>query len=165
MIYTESGEAMPTPRPEPPTQEARSVRNPQPGVAPPVLIGAFAPAALARVARYGDGFLSAAPLQWAGTLIDQVHEQWEQAGRRGRPRVVCQVNVAVGDTRTLDAAGAAIADYYAFTGRQGWGSPITDPDKITETIDGYRALGVDELVLYCYSDNADQIEELADLAL
>lgn len=53
---------------------------------PPILIGAFAPAALARVARHGDGFLCAAPLQWAGPLIEQVHEQWEQAGRHGRPR-------------------------------------------------------------------------------
>jgi alkanesulfonate monooxygenase SsuD/methylene tetrahydromethanopterin reductase-like flavin-dependent oxidoreductase (luciferase family) len=141
--------------------------GPQPATpgGPPILIGAFAPAALARVARHGDGFLCAAPLQWAGPLIEQVHEQGEQAGRHGRPRVVGQVNVAVGDARTLDAAGTAIADYYAFTGHPGWDSPISEPDAIAETIDGYRQLGVDELVLYCYSDNADQIEELADLAL
>ena len=61
--------------------------------------------------------------------------------------------------------GAFAADYYAFTGHPGWDSPISEPDAIAETIDGYRQLGVDELVLYCYSDNADQIEELADLAL
>src|SRR6185312_9904857 len=30
---------------------------------PPILIGGFAEAALARVARYGDGFLCAAPLR------------------------------------------------------------------------------------------------------
>jgi len=124
-----------------------------------------APAAMARVARHADGFLCAAPLQWARPLIDQVHEQWNQAGRRGRPWVVGQVNVAVGDAHTLDNAGAAIADYYAFTGRPGWGSPISDPTAIAEAIAGYRELGVDELILYCYSDNADQIEELADLAL
>src|SRR5690349_1332420 len=61
---------------------------------PPILIGGFAPAALARIARYGTGFLCAAPLRWAGPLVDGVTEQWQAAGRPGRPRLVCQVNVA-----------------------------------------------------------------------
>ncbi len=132
---------------------------------PPILIGAFAPAALGRVARHGDGFLCAAPLTWAAPLIAQVREQWHEANRAGRPRVVCQVNVAIGDSRTVDAARTAISDYYAFTGRPAMGAPISDHHEIAETLDGYRDLGADELVLYCYAENPDQIEQLADLVL
>ncbi|MFI6734643.1 LLM class flavin-dependent oxidoreductase [Nonomuraea sp. NPDC050451] len=39
---------------------------------PEVLFGGFQPAALARVARWGDGFLAAAAPSWAGGLIDTV---------------------------------------------------------------------------------------------
>lgn len=83
--------------------------GPQPGTpgGPPILIGAFAPAALARVACHGDEFVCAAPLQWAGHLIEQAHQQWKQAGRHSRPCVVGQVNVAVADASTLDTARAA----------------------------------------------------------
>jgi alkanesulfonate monooxygenase SsuD/methylene tetrahydromethanopterin reductase-like flavin-dependent oxidoreductase (luciferase family) len=128
---------------------------------PPILIGGFAPAALARIARYGTGFLCAAPLRWAGPLVDTVTEQWQAAGRPGRPRLVCQVNVAT--PACAERARAAIAEYYAFTGRPGWGAPITDPVEIADTVAAYRAFGADELVLYCYANDPDQIGELADL--
>lgn len=60
------------------------------------------------------------------------HDEGMGTGRSPRPRVVGQGNVAVGEARTLDAAGTAIADYYAFTGHPGWGSPISEADAIAE---------------------------------
>lgn len=128
---------------------------------PPILIGGFAPRALARVARHGDGFICAAPLEWAGPLIDSVRRDWRDAGRAGRPRIVCQANVAFGPSDTLDEARTALADYYAFTGRPGWGSPVTDEAQLTDTIQGCAALGADELILYCWADQPDQIDRLA----
>ena len=130
---------------------------------PPILIGGFAPAALARVARHGAGFLCAAPLAWAEPLVTTVREQWDAANRPGRPRLVCQLNVAVGPRSTVEAARSAIADYYAFTGRPGWGAPLTDPTMITETVEAYREFGADELVLYCYAPDPAQIDLLAEL--
>lgn len=130
---------------------------------PPILIGGFAPAALARVARHGDGFLCAAPPQWAGPLVTAVREQWDAAGRTGRPRLVCQINVAIGPASTIDNARTSIADYYAFTGRPGWGAPLTDPSQISDAVAAYREFGADELVLYCYSADTDQIEVLSEL--
>jgi alkanesulfonate monooxygenase SsuD/methylene tetrahydromethanopterin reductase-like flavin-dependent oxidoreductase (luciferase family) len=127
---------------------------------PPILIGGFAPAALARVARHGAGFLCAASLRWAGPLVDTVTEQWQAAGRPGRPRLVCQVNVAT--PACAERARAAIAGYYAFTGRPGWGAPVTGPAELADTVAAYREFGADELVLYCYADDPDQIGELAD---
>ncbi|MGC4880168.1 LLM class flavin-dependent oxidoreductase [Micromonospora sp. DT43] len=130
---------------------------------PPMLIGGFAAPALRRVGRYADGFVCAAPLAWAGPLVRTVREGWEAAGRPGRPRLVCQVNVAVGSAATIDEARAAIAAYYAFTGRPGWGEPLSDPAQIADTVAAYREFGADELVLYCYGADPGQIDVLAEI--
>jgi alkanesulfonate monooxygenase SsuD/methylene tetrahydromethanopterin reductase-like flavin-dependent oxidoreductase (luciferase family) len=130
---------------------------------PMVLLGGFASAALRRVAHHADGFVCAAPLSWAGALVSTVHEEWDAVGRTGRPRLVCQVNVAVGSADTVDRARAAVAAYYAFTGQPGWGEPISDPKRIADTVDAYREFGADELVLYCYADDPTQVETLATI--
>jgi alkanesulfonate monooxygenase SsuD/methylene tetrahydromethanopterin reductase-like flavin-dependent oxidoreductase (luciferase family) len=130
---------------------------------PPILIGGFAEAALRRVARCADGFLCAAPLEWAGRLVDTVREQWAQAGRPGRPRLVCQLNAAVGPPATVAAAGRAIAGYYAFTGRDDWGKPVSDAGELTDLVGRYREFGADELVLYCYGDDPDQVDRIAEI--
>jgi alkanesulfonate monooxygenase SsuD/methylene tetrahydromethanopterin reductase-like flavin-dependent oxidoreductase (luciferase family) len=130
---------------------------------PPILIGGFAPPAVARVARHGDGFLCAAPLQWARPLVTAVQEQRTAAGRIGNPHLVCQINVAIGAPSTIDAARTAIANYYAFTGRPGWGAPLSDFKQIAEAVDAYREFGADELVLYCYAPDANQVELLSEL--
>ncbi|WP_261574671.1 LLM class flavin-dependent oxidoreductase [Frankia gtarii] len=130
---------------------------------PPILVGGFAPAALRRAARHGDGFVCAAPLAWAGPLVREVGEQWAAAGRAGRPRLVCQVNVAVGGSDTITRARRATADYYAFTGRPGWGEPLHDPAEIVDTVAAYADFGADELVLYCYADDPAQVDTLAEL--
>lgn len=132
-----------------------------PDARPPILIGGFAPAALRRVARHADGLLCAAPLAWAGRLVDQVREEWAAAGRLGRPRLVCQVNVAAGGPAAVERARRAVARYYAFTGRDDWGAPLSDPGRIADTVAAYREFGADELVLYCYGDDPGQVEELA----
>ena len=62
---------------------------------PEVLIGGFAGPALDRVARFGDGFLCAAPLSLAARQVEHVEASWARAGRAGRPRVVGQVTVAL----------------------------------------------------------------------
>jgi alkanesulfonate monooxygenase SsuD/methylene tetrahydromethanopterin reductase-like flavin-dependent oxidoreductase (luciferase family) len=139
--------------------------GPFPAVPPAILIGGFAPAALRRVARHADGFLCAAPLAWAGRLVDQVTDEWAAADRPGRPRLVCQINVAVGGPATIERAGRAVADYYAFSDRAGWDAPppLSDPAEIAGTVAAYRDFGADELVLYCYADDPGQIEELAEV--
>jgi alkanesulfonate monooxygenase SsuD/methylene tetrahydromethanopterin reductase-like flavin-dependent oxidoreductase (luciferase family) len=132
---------------------------------PPVLIGGFAEPALARVARHGDGFLCAAPLAWAGRLVDTIREQWERAGRSGRPRLVCQVNAAVGPPAAVEAATRAVADYYAFIQERGWEPPpvVSDPGELVDLVGRYREFGADELVLYCYGDDPDQVDRIAEL--
>ncbi|GAA2858753.1 luciferase [Actinoplanes cyaneus] len=142
-----------------------AVIGPRPVTAggPPILIGGFAPEALRRVAQFADGFICAAPLTWADGLVRTVNEQWEQAGRAGRPRLVCQINTAVGSPGTVERGRRAVADYYAFTGRPGWGAPLSDPALIAETVAAYHEFGADELIFYCYGDDPRQVELLAGI--
>jgi len=139
------------------------VIGPRPHGDPAILIGGFAPAALRRVAAHADGFICAAPASWAGGLIRTVREQWAEAGRPGAPRIVCQVNVAVGTRETIADARRAIAGYYAFTGREGWGAPLTEPAQIVQAVAEYAELGADEMVFYCYAADPAQVETLGHL--
>ncbi|AEW96087.1 MULTISPECIES: LLM class flavin-dependent oxidoreductase [Streptomycetaceae] len=132
---------------------------------PEVLFGGFAPAALERVARFGDGFLGAAlPPHLMTGLFRDVEAAWEKHARPGRPRLVAQLNVALGPAGTLAHARHNIRDYYAFTGRAGHMAEglLTTPERIRETTDAFFAIGADEVMLYCWSSDADQIDRLAD---
>jgi len=141
--------------------------GPAPALAggPQVLFGGFRPAALERVARFGDGFLAAAPPSWAGGLFDTVRGFWEEYGRDGEPRLVAQVNVALGPRDVLDDARSRLLAYYAFTGmadRMAEGL-LTTPAAIRAALAAYAGLGVHEVMLYCHGLDPDQVDRLADV--
>ncbi|MYT14442.1 Flavin-dependent oxidoreductase, luciferase family (includes alkanesulfonate monooxygenase SsuD and methylene tetrahydromethanopterin reductase) [Streptomyces sp. SceaMP-e96] len=131
---------------------------------PEVLFGGFVPAALERVARWGDGFLGAAlPPGHMDGLFRQVEDAWDRAGRTGRPRLVAQVNAALGPQLTLDRARAELRAYYAphsYTDHVVNGL-LTSGDQIREAVAAFRAIGADEVMLYCWSPDPDQVERLA----
>lgn len=132
---------------------------------PPILFGGFRPVALERVARWGDGFLSAAPPQWCEGLFDSVRRSWREHGRQGEPRIVAQVNVALGPESVVDEARAAIGAYYDFTD---WAENVvsgmrTTSDEIRAAIRQFADLGADEVMLYCYGTDPDQVDRLADV--
>jgi len=133
---------------------------------PELLFGGFQPAALDRVGRWGGGFLAAAPPSWAGNLFDTVRRSWKDHGRTGAPRIVAQVNVAVGDDDLIADARAAMGAYYAFAGDRSkfmLDGLLTTPDAIRSTIARFDELGADEVMLYCYGRDADQVDRLADV--
>ncbi|MGR6974080.1 LLM class flavin-dependent oxidoreductase [Streptomyces cynarae] len=132
---------------------------------PEVLFGGFKPAALERVARWGDGFLAAAPPSWAGGLFDTVRGFWQQYGRDGEPRLVAQVNVALGPQDVIDDARTAMHAYYTFTGMADRmvAGMLTTPAEIREAITAFTDLGADEVMLYCYGLDPDQVDRLADV--
>jgi alkanesulfonate monooxygenase SsuD/methylene tetrahydromethanopterin reductase-like flavin-dependent oxidoreductase (luciferase family) len=131
---------------------------------PEVLFGGFQPAALARVARWGDGFLAAAPPSWAGGLIDTVQRFWKEAGRSGAPRIVTQVNVALGPEDVVAEARTAMGAYYEFTGMADRmvSGMLTTRGEIRQAIAQYADLGADEVMLYCYGRDPNQVDRLAD---
>jgi alkanesulfonate monooxygenase SsuD/methylene tetrahydromethanopterin reductase-like flavin-dependent oxidoreductase (luciferase family) len=132
---------------------------------PELLIGGFAPAALRRVGRFGDGYVATgADPASARHLFDAVEEAWNAEGRTGRPRLVMGRYFALGP----DAArgGNAIRHYYAFAGdvtEAIVASILTGPAAIQEAIDGYAAVGVDELLLWPTIPDLDQVDLLAAL--
>ncbi|MFB7618469.1 LLM class flavin-dependent oxidoreductase [Kitasatospora sp. NPDC056181] len=132
---------------------------------PEVLFGGFAPAAIERVGRFGDGFLGAAlPPQTMDGLYRQVEAAWERHERPGRPRLVAQASVALGPEATVESARRNLHDYYAFTGRAECmaNSLLTTPEAIRAAVEGYRGIGADEVVLYCWASDAAQVDRLAD---
>ncbi|MFF6998200.1 LLM class flavin-dependent oxidoreductase [Streptomyces sp. NPDC008313] len=132
---------------------------------PEVLFGGFKPAALERVARWGDGFLAAAAPSWAGGLFDTVRGFWKEYGREGEPRFVAQVNVALGPPDVIDQARSAMHAYYEFTGMADrmTAGLLTTPAEIRDALAGFGDLGADEVMLYCYGLDPDQVDRIADL--
>jgi alkanesulfonate monooxygenase SsuD/methylene tetrahydromethanopterin reductase-like flavin-dependent oxidoreductase (luciferase family) len=132
---------------------------------PEILFGGFRPAALVRIARWGDGFLAAAPPQWAGGLFRAVEDGWRAAGRPGRPRIVAQVNAVLGPQAVVDDARAALDDYYAYTGETDHfqAGLLTTSAAISDTISRFGDLGADEVMLYCWARDPDQVDRLAEL--
>jgi alkanesulfonate monooxygenase SsuD/methylene tetrahydromethanopterin reductase-like flavin-dependent oxidoreductase (luciferase family) len=132
---------------------------------PELLFGAFRPVALARVARFGDGLLCAAPPHWAGELFRAVERDWSEHGRPGRPRLVGQVNVALGPDDVIGAAHTAMGAYYGFTGNADrmQSGLLTTPDRVRDAVGAYADLGADEVVLYCWATDVAQVDRMADL--
>lgn len=132
---------------------------------PEVLFGGFVPAAVERVARWGDGFLGAAlPPGHMDGLFRQVETAWSAAGRAGRPRLVAQVNAALGPEPVIDRARREVRAYYepsSFTDHIVNGL-LTTRTQIRTAVAAFRAIGADEVMLYCWSPDPDQIERLAD---
>ncbi|RKN41883.1 LLM class flavin-dependent oxidoreductase [Streptomyces hoynatensis] len=131
---------------------------------PTLLFGGFKPAALERVARWGDGFLAAAPPSWAGGLFDTVRSQWRSHGRAGEPRLVAQVNVALGPPRVVEEARSAMHAYYAFTGapERMTAGLLTTEAEVRAAIAAFGDLGADEVMCYCHGPDPDQVDRLAD---
>ncbi len=132
---------------------------------PEVLFGGFKPAAIERVARWGDGFLAAAAPSWAGGLFDTARRFWKEYGRAGEPRIVVQVNVALGVEDLVHEARTSMHAYYSFTGMADRmvDGMLTTPTEIRDAIAGFADLGADEVMFYCYSLDPDQVDRLADL--
>ncbi|MFC5835516.1 LLM class flavin-dependent oxidoreductase [Nonomuraea insulae] len=132
---------------------------------PEVLIGGFRPPALERVARWGDGFLNAAPVSWAGGLFDFVRTSWKEHGRDGSPRLVAQVCAALGPDPVIEEARAAMGAYYANSGQADYmlAGMRTTPASIREAIAQFADLGADEVMLYCWGRDPGQVDRLADL--
>ncbi|MGY2010668.1 LLM class flavin-dependent oxidoreductase [Nocardia gipuzkoensis] len=132
---------------------------------PEILFGGFQPAALERVGRCGGGFLAAAPPSWAGKLFDTVRRSWTDNGRSGAPRIVAQVNVALGPDEVIEDARASMGAYYGFSGyTEGiLAGMLSTPAQIRATVAEFDDLGADEVMFYCYGRDADQIDRLADV--
>ncbi|MFF3562547.1 LLM class flavin-dependent oxidoreductase [Streptomyces sp. NPDC002574] len=134
---------------------------------PEVLFGGFAAAVTERVARWGDGFIGAGlPPRPMDRLFRDVERAWTAHGRAGGPRLLAQVNVALGTETVVEEARAGIGAYYAFTSHAAGiaAGLLTTERAVREAVAAFAALGADEVMLYCWSPDPDQVARLADAA-
>jgi alkanesulfonate monooxygenase SsuD/methylene tetrahydromethanopterin reductase-like flavin-dependent oxidoreductase (luciferase family) len=133
---------------------------------PELLIGGYTPAAIRRVGRWGDGFISGGipdPEQ-VRQMFDIAEESWRTEGREGRPRLVACLYYALGPN--ADRGGDYIRDYYSCFG------PAADdmarsipssPETIEGLIRGLGDVGADEVVCWPTVAELEQVDRLAEV--
>lgn len=138
---------------------------------PEILFGGFGPAAIQRIARFGDGLLCASPIDEMDRLFRATEQAWRSAGRTGRPKLVAQLNAALGPDTTIEEARDHIRHYYS--GPEYMDLPenytdmvvqkmLTTPGEVRDAIDRLTDIGADEIIFYCWSPDAGQIDRFAE---
>jgi alkanesulfonate monooxygenase SsuD/methylene tetrahydromethanopterin reductase-like flavin-dependent oxidoreductase (luciferase family) len=116
--------------------------------------------------REDDHAAAGTPMTGRGRALDDqlaaLKQIWDGDVIGPRPRSAPPVLIGGFAPAALRRIAAhAIAGYYAFTGREGWGAPLTEPAQIAEAVADYAELGADEVVFYCYAADPAQVEALA----
>jgi alkanesulfonate monooxygenase SsuD/methylene tetrahydromethanopterin reductase-like flavin-dependent oxidoreductase (luciferase family) len=133
---------------------------------PEVLIGDYTPPALARAARWGNGYIAGggAPQQ-ARKGYDAVAAAWRAAGRQGTPRFVGAMYFGLGD-QAQEKIARYIGHYYAFLGphanAMAAAVPST-PEAVKAAMRAFKDVGADELTCWPCIAEIDQVDQLAQL--
>jgi len=133
----------------------------------PMLFGGGAPAAFARMAKWGEGYIGPSlPAAMIGDLFDAARAAWQDAGREGGPRLVAIAYFALGD---VEHGKNGVADYYANLGEQGTALLASGvrgtADEVREAVRAFADLGADELVFNPTSDDVKEVARLAEIVL
>jgi alkanesulfonate monooxygenase SsuD/methylene tetrahydromethanopterin reductase-like flavin-dependent oxidoreductase (luciferase family) len=133
---------------------------------PHMLVGGSSGEALARMARYADGYMHGGgpPRAFAGAASKAL-TAWSDLGRPGRPRLWGMGYFALGDG-SGDVGADYLRHYYAFTGpfaEKIAAGNLTSPGAIADFIRGYEDAGCDELVLFPTVSGIEQIDRLAEV--
>lgn len=131
---------------------------------PEVLLGAFSAPAIARIARWGTGFLAAGPPNYVQFLVSEVRKEWHAAGRAGMPRVVVHCYVALGDDDVISDARSTLTGYYSYLDDASRIAEymVDTPELLRTVVAQYAALGADEVICFCWARDPDQIDRIAD---
>ena len=130
---------------------------------PELLFGGFVPAAIDRVARYGHGFVAAVPnAEVAAHQFSAVEESWRAAGRTGQPRLIGQLNLALGTAEELHEARETMGSYYAFMPdpRPLVDGMLTTEEQVAAAIKEFSDIGANELIFYCWSPSVRTVESV-----
>jgi len=132
---------------------------------PTLVLGGTVDAAYERAARYGAGWTlgGGTPDAYAGGM-EKMRAAWSAAGRDGEPRGMALAYYSLGDGAKA-AAESYLGDYYRFTGEfaaQIAASAATDADTVRGYVQGFEAVGCDELILFPSNPDPGQVDLLAD---
>ena len=136
----------------------------QPG-GPQALIGGQSPAAIARVGRWGDGYIEGGRDAVATQRhCRTVQDAWRAHGRTGEPRLVGHMLFALGPGAEK-RAGDYVRAYFAYRPSRVetmLALPHLSPGAIRETVDAFAAIGMDEIIFVPCIDDLEQVDRLAD---
>ena len=134
---------------------------------PELLLGGYVPAAIQRVGRWADGFITggvADPTQ-ARQLYEIAETSWQAEGRSGRPRFVGTLYYALGPD-AQEHVRSYILDYYGYFGAAAEGMAKTfpaSPEAVKEKIQAFQAVGAGELIFWPSAADLAQLDRLAEL--
>lgn len=134
---------------------------------PPLLLGGNVAATFRRMNEFGAGWIfgGGGPDLFAAGA-DQATKAWQAAGRTGVPRRVALAYASLG----ADAAGHArryLGDYYGFAGEfaeQVVAGALTSSQAVADALAGFENAGCDELILFPYNPDLEQVSMIADAA-
>lgn len=132
---------------------------------PPLMLGGHAPAAIARAAKLGSGWISGSggpEMFRAGA--EAVRTAWQAAGRPGTPRLMALTYFALGDG-ARSTAERYLNHYYGFAppyARMVVNSATIGEDGVRETVAAFQRAGCDELLFVPCSADIRQVALLAD---
>ncbi|MBI3743797.1 MAG: LLM class flavin-dependent oxidoreductase [Chloroflexi bacterium] len=133
---------------------------------PELLIGGFSEKAVARVGRWGDGYIASAGPKMAARLYEVVLRSWHECGRAGQPRFVAGSYFALGED-ALERGSVYVRHYYAFGGEAFAASTaksiLASPEAIRQAMQAFADVGVDEFQLAPTDPGLEQVDRLADI--
>ncbi|MFE0025757.1 LLM class flavin-dependent oxidoreductase [Amycolatopsis sp. NPDC059021] len=132
----------------------------------PLLFGGFAPAALARMAKWGQGYVGGSmPPEMVAESFEHARAAWREAGREGEPRLVAITYFALGEP---DTGRGKVRDYYSNMGDMAdfiASGVRTTPEEVRDAVKAFGDIGADELIFNPATENLDDLARLADLVL
>jgi alkanesulfonate monooxygenase SsuD/methylene tetrahydromethanopterin reductase-like flavin-dependent oxidoreductase (luciferase family) len=134
---------------------------------PQIIVGGMSDRALRRTAEYGDGWmLGGGSPQRFPELSEKLMATWRERGREGEPRKLALTYFALGGDAEADTR-RSIGDYYS--SEPGYAETIMNvtakgQDAVRERLDYFRGVGVDEVVMFPASSDAEQVDLLAQVA-
>ena len=132
----------------------------------PLLFGGNAPAALARMATWGEGYIGGTmPAAMVSGAFDAARAAWTEHGRTGQPRLVA---LAYFSLRDPERGRNNVFDYYSVFGD--FAATVaagvrTTPDEARQVVKDFDGIGADELIFATSTDNLDDISALAEAVL
>jgi alkanesulfonate monooxygenase SsuD/methylene tetrahydromethanopterin reductase-like flavin-dependent oxidoreductase (luciferase family) len=132
---------------------------------PELILGGFSPAALRRVARYADGFVSSRnDTSYIAQCFRQVEQGWQEEQRPGKPRLIAQLDIALESSRV----GAGVNNIRAYYGATPFtefkaSTLITTDQQLRNILQAVEQTGADEAVLFTWSSELEQIDRITDI--
>ena len=139
---------------------------------PELLIGATGHKALGRVGEFADGAttwsFSADPTE-GRAMFDAVEASWREAGREGRPRLVCGCYYSAGPNAEADLV-RYFREYYPHV-LPGQVDQLIEavrtvtPEAIRDTVSAFRDIGCDEFIFVPTTPDLAHLEGLAEIVM